>query len=166
MNAKPASKRSSAAETASIHAMPAHLIRRCHQIAVSLFHEECADELTPIQFAVLALLDQHEGVDQITLAGLAALNRSTAGEVVGRLETAGLVTRTDNAADRRVKLVAITDIGRKLLRQVEQRVRRVQERLLAPLDAKERKTFVTLLARIASENNELSRAPLRRPGGA
>jgi DNA-binding MarR family transcriptional regulator len=143
--------------------MPAHLIRRCHQIAVALFHEECPEELTPIQFAVLALLRQYDGVDQITLAGLAALNRSTAGEVVARMESAGLLRREDNADDRRVKNLYVTSDGLRLLERVEAAIARVQQRLLAPLDAGERERFVDCLARIARENNDYSRAPLRHP---
>ncbi len=144
--------------------MPGHLIRRCHQIAVALFMEETAAyALTPQQYASLAVLANNDGVDQITLAGLAAFNRTTAGEVIGRVEAAGFVTRSDSALDRRVKNIHITKAGRKLLADVDGAIQRVQERLLVPLNAAERRQFVEYLARIASENNELSRAPLRRP---
>lgn len=149
-----------------LYRLPGHLIRRCHQIAVALFLEETAGfELTPQQYATLAVLAANDGVDQITLAGLAAFNRTTAGEVIGRMEAAGLVTRTDSTTDRRVKNIHITRAGRRLLADVQRAIDRVQERLLVPLTAAERKQFVEFLARIASENNELSRAPLRRPAG-
>lgn len=150
----------------NIQTMPAHLIRRCHQIAVALFHEECPEPLTPIQFAVLALLRQHDGIDQITLAGLAALNRSTAGEVVARMESSGLLRRADDPDDGRMKNLYLTKTGLRLLERVEAAITRVQQRLLAPLDERERSLFVGYLARIASENNDLSRAPLRKPAGA
>jgi DNA-binding MarR family transcriptional regulator len=152
------------ATTPSIQTMPAHLIRRCHQIAVSLFHEECPEPLTPIQFAVLALLRQYDGIDQITLAGLAALNRSTAGEVVARMEGAGLLRRADDPTDRRVKNVFLTRSGLRLLARVEGSIERVQQRLLAPLDKDERARFLDCLSRIARDNNDLSRAPMRAPG--
>lgn len=146
----------------NLYAMPAHLIRRCHQIAQGLFHEECEKhDLTPIQYGVLLLLREHAGVDQITLAGLAALNRSTAGDVMKRMEAAGLLERRESPEDRRVWLVHLTPAGDKLLGQVEDLVQRVQERLLAPLGAEERAVFLSCLTRIADENNELSRAPLR-----
>jgi len=147
----------------NIQTIPAHLIRRCHQIAVSLFHEECPEPLTPIQFAVLALLRQYDGTDQITLAGLAALNRSTAGEVVARMESAGLLRRADDPADRRVKKLFLTRSGLRLLERVEDSVERVQQRLLAPLDKDERARFLDYLSRIARENNDVSRAPMREP---
>ncbi|RTL49122.1 MAG: MarR family transcriptional regulator [Rhodocyclaceae bacterium] len=151
----------------NLYAMPAHLIRRCHQIAQGLFHEECAKhDLTPIQYGVLLLLQKHAGVDQITLAGLAALNRSTAGDVLKRLEAAGLIERHESPEDRRVWLVHLTPEGDKLIRKVEALVLRVQERLLEPLNPQERTIFLDCLARIADENNERSRAPLRSPAAA
>jgi len=144
--------------------MPGHLIRRCHQISIALFHQECAAfEITPQQYAVLRVLATHDGVDQITVAGLAAFNRTTAGELVARLEQMGLLTRQDGNNDRRVKNLFITKAGRRLLKDIHAAVHRVQERLLEPLGKAQRRQFIASLARIAEVNNELSRAPLRPP---
>ena len=157
-----AAGRAKKSEDNQLYGLPAHLIRRCHQIAHGLFYEECAaHELTPIQYGVLVLLRQHGGVDQITLAGLAALNRSTAADVLQRMESVGLLERRANPVDRRVRLVYPTAAGNQLIAQVEDKVQRVQERLLAPLTPAERERFVDYLVRIANENNELSRAPQR-----
>jgi len=146
----------------ALYGMPGHLIRRCHQIAVALFFEECgAFEITPQQYAVLSVLADNDGVAQITLAGLAALNRTTAGEIVDRMVSAGLLERRDNPLDRRVKNIFLTKLGLKLFGDMHEAVVRVQQRLIQPLGPAERETLIELLARIASENNELSRAPLR-----
>jgi DNA-binding MarR family transcriptional regulator len=151
-------------DSQSLYDMPGHLIRRCHQISVALFHQECAVYgITPQQYAVLRVLASHDGEDQITLAGLAAFNRTTAGEIVARMEEAGFLTRRDGSDDRRVKNLFITKAGRQLLKEIHAGVHRVQERLLEPLDKTERRQFVAYLARIADVNNELSRAPLRAP---
>ena len=72
-----------------------------------------------------------------------------------------MLIRQEGTDDRRMKNLYITKPGRQLIKDVEAGVRRVQERLLQPLDRKERVLFVEFLARIASVNNELSRAPLR-----
>jgi DNA-binding MarR family transcriptional regulator len=159
---KNASRNTSNRKPGALYQMPGHLIRRCHQISVALFLEECAGfEITPQQYAVLTVLADNDGVDQITLAGLAAFNRTTAGEIVERMKSAGLLERRDDLHDRRVKNIFITKEGRRLLANVNDPVMRVQQRLLEPLTPAERAKFVELLARIASENNELSRAPLR-----
>jgi DNA-binding MarR family transcriptional regulator len=147
---------------APLYRMPGHLIRRCHQISAALFIEECgAYDITPQQYAVLSVLAANDGVDQITLAGLAALNRTTAGEVIDRMERSGLVKRRDNDSDRRVKNIFVTRAGRRRLDEIKEAVERVQQRLLEPLEPRERTRFVELLTRIADGNNELSRAPLR-----
>jgi DNA-binding MarR family transcriptional regulator len=166
MKTKPSRPSPATFQPEDLYRLPGHLIRRCHQISVALFLEETAAfEITPQQYATLAVLAANDGVDQITLAGLAAFNRTTAGEVIGRMEAAGLLTRRDSTADRRMKTIHITKAGRKLLVDLHAAILRVQERLLVPLAADERAKFVAYLARIASENNELSRAPLRRPAG-
>lgn len=164
MNGSKASRNPDRGEAGSLYTMPGHLIRRCHQISVALFHQECAAfGITPQQYAVLRVLADHEGVDQITLAGLAAFNRTTAGELVARLEQAGFLVRQDGSDDRRVKNLYATRAGLKLIRDVDAGVRRVQERLLEPLAPAEQRQFIAFLTRIASVNNELSRAPLRPP---
>jgi MarR family transcriptional regulator, lower aerobic nicotinate degradation pathway regulator len=161
---KPAAKTAKAKKTASLYELPGHLIRRCHQISVALFLQECAAfSITPQQYAVVRVLAEHDGVDQITLAGLAAFNRTTVGELVARMEASGHLTRVDSSDDRRVKNLFITKAGRNLIENVDASVYRVQERLLEPLDKIERKQFIGYLARIAKVNNELSRAPLRHP---
>jgi DNA-binding MarR family transcriptional regulator len=161
---KPAAKTTKAKKTASLYELPGHLIRRCHQISVALFLQECAAfSITPQQYAVVRVLAEHDGVDQITLAGLAAFNRTTVGELVARMEETGYLTRADSSDDRRVKNLFITKAGRNLIENVDASVYRVQERLLEPLDKIERKQFIGYLARIAKVNNELSRAPLRHP---
>jgi len=49
------------------------------------------------------------------------------------------------------------------VKSLDTAVARVQRRLIAPLDASEQARFIEYLARIANENNEYSRAPLRAP---
>ncbi len=162
MSPKTAKQEAAPSGDAALHGLPGHLIRRCHQISVALFLEECADQdVTPIQFAVLSLLREYGSMDQITLAGYAALNRSTTGEVVGRLEARGLLERGDNPDDRRVRLLQLSTRGARLLDRLEVPVQRVQERILAPLSPAERGRFIDCLERIATANNEFSRAPLR-----
>ena len=45
------------------------------------------------------------------LGVLAAFNRTTAGEIIGRMEAAGLLERRDSERDRRFKNIFITKVG-------------------------------------------------------
>ncbi len=147
---------------ARLGAMPGHLLRRCQQIAVSIFLRECgAHDLTPLQFAVLSALVGGPPLDHIRLAGIAALDRTTVGVVARKLEERGLVTRRVSVTDRRSKLIAITDAGRALVSAALPAVEAAQDRMLAPLSPAERATLLSLLTKMADANNDQSRAPLR-----
>ena len=142
---------------------PGHLMRRCQQIAVSVFLDECRDwDLTPLQFAVLVALYRDGPEDQMRLGGALALDRTTIGVVVKKLEERGLVARSVSEKDRRSKPVSITADGLAHLLDVLPAAENAQDRMLAPLSATERRQFVSLLHKMADGNNDESRAPLRR----
>jgi DNA-binding MarR family transcriptional regulator len=143
--------------------MPGHLLRRCQQIAVALFLQECRDlDLTPLQYAVLSALDHHGELDQNRLSGLTALDRTTVSTVIGKLELRGLVARRRSRADRRHNAITCTGAGRALLRRARPAVEAAQARILAPLAADQRTAFLACLKKIADDNNLESRAPLKR----
>ncbi|MGH8235580.1 MAG: MarR family winged helix-turn-helix transcriptional regulator [Steroidobacteraceae bacterium] len=141
---------------------PGHLIRRCQQIAVAIFIEECsAHGVTPVQYAILEALREYGRLGQISLANAVALDRSTVGELVSRLESRGWISRSPSAQDRRAKELKLTRTGARMLAQLEPLVERAQRKILAPLSAGEREQFLTCLGKLAVSSNELSRAPLR-----
>ncbi len=145
-----------------VGAMPGHLLRRCQQIAVSIFLRGCSEhDLTPLQFAVLSALIDSPPLDHVRLAGIVALDRTTIGVVARNLEGRGLVTRRMSDTDRRSKLIAITAAGRALIYAALPAVDAAQDRMLAPLTAGERATLLALLAKMADGNNAQSRAPFR-----
>jgi DNA-binding MarR family transcriptional regulator len=136
--------------------MPGHLVRRVYQISTALFAQECADvELTPVQYAALLAIRSHPRIDATRLSQVIYFDRSTIGDVLDRLEARGWIMRQPSPADRRVKLLTIAPEGRNVLRQVEPGVRRVQQRLLAPLAANDAHTLVRLLAQLADEHDDV-----------
>jgi DNA-binding MarR family transcriptional regulator len=146
-----------------IYGMPGHLIRRAQQISMALFAEECgAFDLTSVQFAALTAIAANPDVDATRLSSLIAFDRSTIGDVLERLEAKGWIVRRPGPEDRRVKLLRLTKAGSALLAQVEPAVRRVQERLLAPLPAAQRQTMIRLLTQLVEIHNDITAAPLRR----
>lgn len=146
----------------TVFAMPGHLLRRCQQIAVGIFLEECrAHELTPLQFVTLATLAERGPLDQTALGRAAALDRTTAAVVIRSLVQRGLAERTPSRRDRRAKPVALTAAGRSLVEDAWPAVEAAQERILAPLGEAEQRQLVRLLQRLATDNNAYSRAPQR-----
>ena len=94
---------------------PGHLARRFQQIAVAVFHaavEDAGYDLTPVQYAALTTVGMQPGIDQATLAGLIAYDRTTITGVVDRLVQKGLVVRQASRTDRRAPALRITNEGR------------------------------------------------------
>jgi MarR family transcriptional regulator, lower aerobic nicotinate degradation pathway regulator len=141
---------------------PGHLIRRLHQIHVAMFLEECAAySLTPVQYAVMTVLAVQPGLDQISIANEAAIDRTNVADVLARLEERGIVNREVSPADRRMKLAVLTDEGARITRDMEAAMQRAQDRFLAPLSAERRAEFMVLLDQLVEANNAFSRAPAR-----
>ena len=129
--------------------LPGHCIRRLQQIAVAVFMEESAEAaVTPVQFAVLLMISDEPGIDQRTLARAISFDTSTIGGVLDRLETRGLLTRSHDAADRRVRRLHLTPEGETLLAAVVPPMQRTQERVLDPLSASERQVFMAMMRKV------------------
>jgi DNA-binding MarR family transcriptional regulator len=141
---------------------PGHLIRRLQQIAFALFIEEAkAFKMTPVQYAALFAIGANAGIDQTTLCNIVAVDRSTVGDVVTRLEKKKLIRRLAGSTDRRTKSLHITPLGQRLLRDIEPAVAATQRLVLAPLKSGDRDVFMRMLKQLVHLNNERSRAPLR-----
>jgi DNA-binding MarR family transcriptional regulator len=141
---------------------PGHLIRRAQQIAVSMFHSTMGEGVTPVQYCVLRVLQDHPGIDQVTLARLCALDTSTAADLAVRLEERGLVQRLMPVKSKRYRLLHLTPEGTAILRRLIPRSRVLSRRLLQALSREEQAIFLRLLKKFVHLNNDESRAPLDR----
>lgn len=150
-------------ELSDVYKAPGHLIRRCQQIAVAIFLDEFRGlEITPVQFAALVAIRDRPGIDQKTLVNLVASDRSTIGFIMRTLEERLLISRITPKHNQRIKQLYILPAGAKLLDMTRSHIERVNHRILAPLEPKERDQFMSYLARLVDLNNSLSRAPLVR----
>ena len=146
-----------------LYLQPGHLLRRAHQIAASIFHDELGSQVTPIQYAVLRILKEHRGIDQVTLAGLVAIDTSTAASVALRLEEKALLTREVDPNNRRQRMLHLTVAGEDLLEQAKDGIYRLENRIFSGLTPEEAQQFMYLLQKMVDNNNTLSRAPLMLP---
>lgn len=104
--------------------------RRFYQIAVATVaevHEPTG--LTPLAFAVLIHLHDAPGTDQNTLSGRMALDRTSTGALVYRLEHRRLVERQVNGSDRRARVLRLAPRGLALHDKQRPKARAAQERL-------------------------------------
>lgn len=144
-----------------LYSRPGFLLRRGHQIAVSIFMEECAKVgLTPPQHGVLIAAAQHPGLSQSDVARLIGFDRATIGQVVRGLEARGFLRRDSAGGNRRNKAVQLTPKGAAALKRAGLAMERTSARLLSPFNRRQRAAFIGLLARLTSHLNSHSRTPV------
>ena len=144
----------------ALYRRPGFMIRRAHQIAVSLFLEETGElGITNRQYGILLVLKARPGIDQITVAKLLGLDRSTTGMVLTKLEEAGLVGRIVGDQDRRKRSRKLTPAGARMLKRLAAPARRAQKRVLSAFAPRERETFLDLLDKFARAFNDTTRVP-------
>ena len=146
-------------------AQPGHLARRFQQIAVAVFlaeAEAAGYDLTPVQYAALVAIRAHPAVDQVTLSGLIAFDRTTITGVVDRLVGKGLIVRQESSRDRRARELTVTAAGRRALRGMSPAVKTAQRRIVRGLANSEVIQLIRLLQKAIAACNDLSRAPLQR----
>jgi DNA-binding MarR family transcriptional regulator len=150
---------STVASLADFLSMPGYLIRRSKQISTEIFTETCKDfGVTPIQFAVLTILRLRPGIDQTELGEIAALDPSTASDVIQRLERRGWLQRQEQGLRR---ICELTAEGALFLEQVTPRVANAQRHILGGLTSREQ----TQLLRLLSKMNGVSNLHYERPPG-
>lgn len=143
------------------HARAGHLIRRTYQISQALFLNETAElGLTSVQYSALNAIVQLPDLDQASLSGVIALDKTTLVKVLDRLVSKDLITRVRSTTDRRCHVLNATAKGRKIIADIVPMLDRIQERLLAPLAPDEKVVFLSLLSKIVQVNNIYSRVPL------
>ena len=146
-----------------LYDQPGHLIRRAQQIAVAMFAEAIGRDVTPVQYAVLRMLQERPGIDQVTLAREVALDNSTTADLAVRLETKGWIVR--EVLPRRQRALSLTAEGQAVLDRLVPALHAMNNQMLTGLDEAERGEFMRLLGKFVELNNDQSRAP-HRPGAA
>lgn len=130
-------------------AAPGYAVRRLHQAYVAAWVHVVDPQLTGPQFAVLTAINAFPGAEQGSLASSVALDRSTMGSIVRRLEDRGLITRTTPAEDGRKRLLFLTDPGIAALRVVDRRARALDRLLMQGYDADGQATLLRRLAALS-----------------
>jgi DNA-binding MarR family transcriptional regulator len=148
---------------APIRRVPVSLARRFAQICTAVVAETLADEdLTPLQYAILANLNDDPDVDQIGIAGRLGIDRNTTGILVQQLEKHGLVRRQMDGADRRARLVSLTPKGDDLRERLRPLLAADQRRILSVLAPAELERFLDYLVRIIKANEAYARPGAKR----
>lgn len=141
--------------------VPLALARRFFQVCNTAAAAAVADDdLTPLEFAVLAYVNSIDGapdIDQSSLAARIGIDRNTTSLLVRSLESKGLLAQHVSAADRRMRLIRLTHQGEELFAALHPKALAAQDQVLAVLPPAERDLLLDLLIRVIDENRHLAR---------
>ena len=141
------------------------LARASHALGSELAAALEGIDLSPRGYHVLtaAMAGEHT---QIELARMVGLDKTTMVVTVDELEAAGLAERRPSPADRRARVIAVTEAGERKVGEADEILAAVRTDVLSALPAGERKAFVGSLRNLVcdrlSEPVECAH-PVRRP---
>jgi DNA-binding MarR family transcriptional regulator len=135
----------------SLEVYTGFLLRKISAASFQRF-SEATDEhsLHPMHFGMLNVLEADSPISQHELARRTGVDPSSMVARMDVLEEQGMVERRRREDDRRTYEIRLTDKGSKTLTQLRSVAAAELSRLLAPLDAKERRTLHELLRRVAA----------------
>lgn len=123
------------------------ILRRANQRHLNIFSRNI-DQLTPTQFAAIAKLSEVGTISQNALGRLTAMDGATIKGVVDRMTKRGLMTTVKDQNDRRRTIVDLTPMGRDIFSEVAACALTISDETLAPLNQRERATFLKLLKKL------------------
>jgi MarR family transcriptional regulator, transcriptional regulator for hemolysin len=129
------------------------LLGRASQLLSAEFSKALTDSgISPRQHSVLitALGDE---LTQTELARRVGLDKTTMMVTLDELEKAGLAERRPRPGDRRARVVAVTDEGRRAVDAAEAILADVRDRVLGLLPAEQRDAFLQSLGCLACAEN-------------
>jgi MarR family transcriptional regulator, lower aerobic nicotinate degradation pathway regulator len=124
-------------------------LRRAYQRHMAIFAGVMSDlDLTSMQFAALVKLRELRAVSQTELGRLIGIDRATISGVVARLKRRDLVLYKPDPLDKRSRIIALTPGGEGVLAEAMQRIGRVTEQTLEPIEPAERESLRSILQKM------------------
>lgn len=112
--------------------------------------------ITSLQYTALTVLQRREGLSSAELARNSFVTAQTMAEMVSALERRELLSRERDPSNRRRLNLSLTARGRELLAEHQERVGAIEEAMVAPLTARQRRDLREMLNRC---RNALAEAP-------
>jgi MarR family transcriptional regulator, lower aerobic nicotinate degradation pathway regulator len=163
VKAKPKKSKVISGTVEDLYDRPGFLIRRAHQIAVSLFLAEAEQKvpgITTTQFGAMIILRAKGSLDQTSLSRLVGMDRSTAALVVTKLEASGYIERKEDPHDKRRKNLVLTPAGHAALQKLAGPAESSKDQILSVFNERDAEIFIQLLKKLVNASNDLARAPL------
>jgi DNA-binding MarR family transcriptional regulator len=119
-----------------------YLLNQANQAVRSQLEAGLRDlQMTGIQYTILTIADEHEGISSAELSRRFFVTAQTMNEIINGLEQRGLVARKEDPANKRILRMKLTAQGRKLLKKCEDVADRIEEAAFDWVDPKEYETL-------------------------
>jgi MarR family transcriptional regulator, lower aerobic nicotinate degradation pathway regulator len=133
--------------------MPTWLISRAYAHSHRLLTEGFASAgVRGYHYRLLAALEEFGPASQAALGRRTSIDRSDVVAALNDLAARGLVDRAPDPDDRRRNVITITPAGAEQLRELDEVLAGVQEKLLAPLSPSDRTELIRLLTRLLEQD--------------
>ena len=146
------------ADSAALGDSPSHLLHRASQCAGDIFGSEMERskfDVTPRQLAILIAIEANPNGSQTTLVEATGVDRSTLADIMRRIVKKGWAQRRRTKADARAYAVNLTASGKQVLERGSPALSSIDRKMLEPLSATERKSFIKALTTIVETMDKL-----------
>jgi MarR family transcriptional regulator, transcriptional regulator for hemolysin len=141
-----------------------YLLQEAKRLLSRRFEEKARHYgLTSSQWRAIAQLSRTDGLTQVALANYLEIEPMTVCRLVDRLEARGFIERIPDPADRRAKLVWLTEKSRSMMDVVREIAFEVYEEAFAGFSESERAALVEGLKRISANLSEKNPALEEEP---
>jgi MarR family transcriptional regulator, lower aerobic nicotinate degradation pathway regulator len=110
--------------------------------------------LRSYHYRLLAALDEWGPASQADLGRSTGIDRSDVTAALAELESRNLIERTVDPDNKRRNIVTLTPEGVERLHDLDIVVGTIQDELLAPLTATQRRQFITLISRLLDDSGQ------------
>ena len=134
---------------------PTWLISRAYARSSGLLNagfEAHGSGLRGYHYRLLAALEEWGPASQADLGRSTGIDRSDVTAALAELEPRNLIERTVDPEHKRRNIVTLTPEGREQLRGLDTVLDAIQDELLAPLTATQRRQFITLMSRLLDDS--------------
>lgn len=127
------------------------LISEVHNCCKDRFaHEAKAFKMPQAELKCLMLFEGHKYLTGIEVAGMLEVAKSRAAVIIENLEKKGLVQRSPDPNDARVKLINLTPKGQRKVREIEDFMFDLHQQLLNQIDPAQRPNVINALETLRS----------------
>jgi DNA-binding MarR family transcriptional regulator len=120
-----------------------------HKKAESLIKCQIGNDLTNDQHYILRYIHQASVCTSSELADAFEVNKSAITAIINRMVDRGLILRTRDENDRRVIYLTLTDEGRELFEQTQEKIRLLVESIITQFEETEIKNFIDTYEKLA-----------------